>query len=617
MKSIGSFLSEITDVDNKLLRTFITLFRKPTAVVNAYLAGEQTYTKPLRYAIFTATLHIVVKIAYNYLFVEADNPPDWLVPERLRVLRENFSSFYDSFFPLMVFVTILPMAILLVKLLFFRLTWREVTVIMLYFFAQFWILMLITFLFPGGQLLIFITELVIVMIVFLCFHKTFRSKFWPSLTKWVAMTIVLIFWFNEVAVHVYIYSYVNIISKSSPTPLILPDAEPIKLTEIRAPETETFVYAATRHDPEKTLILTETHPESITLTCLTKDQEKLWSHSFPSKHSYRVTRVRIAPDNLGWLIHQEAQNRSDTSRIHKITIVSQKGSVMLSYQRPGNFILNSATIVNDKTLVYAGGIISGGEVVPYIYAVDFVQAGDSLSVSRERKFTLSGQRQRFYEIYNLKSTSDQISMLVSKYEISGSGIQAPNASEVNQISIMRISLDSLFHTNWETLLFRKTTSYSPPVEGFKMRPDTLRDRIITSYALSNDSVSSIIFTYLDTDGHELWKKSFFEDDYNHVSDFLHTDEGIYFSGSTVCGTPKHPLFRFYRLGVLGYISRDGKTLKRLRYGQFYNDVYHNFWNLLSADSTVTVLDAYAKESLFGDTNGRFVLEFSKADLKEK
>jgi hypothetical protein len=49
MKAAREFFSEITDIDSRLVRTVIGLFRNPQHVVEASLEGEHSYTKPLRY----------------------------------------------------------------------------------------------------------------------------------------------------------------------------------------------------------------------------------------------------------------------------------------------------------------------------------------------------------------------------------------------------------------------------------------------------------------------------------------------------------------------------------------------------------------------------------------
>ena len=253
MKTVREFVTEITDIDNRLLKTFIGLFRNPQHVVEASLAGEHTYTKPLRYLLFTSTMFIIWRFLYEHyvqgLFIEQyPEIDDWYLPGRIAKASEQFINLQDTFFPFQILFFIVPLAIILLKLFFFRKSWREVRYTTLYSFGQFWIVLMV--LVP--VMVVFDTQILPILIVFALIGFFFRTllskKVWIGLTKWTALGYLLTIWFYQVSLPATQWGLVQI---------VLPDHEgsdPAKpVEEIRFPGPEAYIEPIKR-DPDNNVL---------------------------------------------------------------------------------------------------------------------------------------------------------------------------------------------------------------------------------------------------------------------------------------------------------------------------------------------------------------------------
>ena len=182
---------------------------------------------------------------------------------------------------------------------------------------------------------------------------------------------------------------------------------------------------------------------------------------------------------------------------------------------------------------------------------------------------------------------------------------------------MRLTLDTALHTRWENVIFQKTTHYSPRIQEFRTKLDTLTHRITSTYPLPNDSLITSQLFHLDLEGKLIWKKDIHENDYTRTFDFASDATGVYYCGATGNGILRHPVVRHYRLAVLGHISPDGKTESHLRYGEFSNGEWYTFNKVIPGDSIITVYGFHETEGILNKAFIQQKLIFRKRELKQK
>jgi hypothetical protein len=586
------------------------LFRSPRLVVQARLAGETTYVKPLRYAIFTTTVSTLVALAFAYFIIPDEPAREWLLPARLAELNERYNNFYNNFFPFIILLTIVPLSIVLMKLLFFRKSWREISIIMLYAFGQFWILMLLT-IWVMSETLEIILQLSLFILVFIFFRKLFSGNFWLSLLKWIGMTCLMLFWFHQICINLVVYTYVQLGNKPNILGIVKPDASHPASENRTIPELDWYDYS--RNDPEHTLLSIADRDTSRYVACVTLQQDTLWSRTFASINRPRYFRVKLPSGKLGWVITLENVIAGGPA----LQLLTETGELLFTRTYAQGIILNCGTI-RANTLIVGGGKKSGDVIVPFIEAINFILTDGKFSFHSERSYSLANPRQRFLELFPVETgPGDEIELIASKYEISVAGIVQMNAAEISNLSIMRMRLDTALHTQWETVIFQKITHYSPTINEFRTKLDTLTQRITTTYPLPTDSLVVSKLSQLDLHGTVLWQEDIIESDYTRIFDFATDSSGVYYCGTAVQGFPRHPLVRFYGLAILGHISADGKTERHLRYGKFSHGERYSFTQVIPGDSTLTVFDFHETQNMLGLDRTRAKLTFSKRELIKK
>jgi Protein of unknown function (DUF3667) len=618
LKPVKDFFSELVDFDSRLLRTLVNLFRQPSAVVESRMSGEEKYTGPLRYILFTSSAFIVARFlfhwltGYNYFFGEVTELADWRIPKRIASVTSNSLNFFDSSFPFVVLILVVPMAILISRALFYKKSWRETAIMVLYSFAQFWIVLILLLPLATLDIPYILTPLLAFFIVYVCFRKVIGGHPVITLGKWVTMSIVLIFWFYEVCFQLTLFTIAWFIPGSdSQYGAVKSDATVLtNVVQVEVDHEAWLEYV--KNDPlDRIIVPTEFDADrnGMMMTCIDPEGTQQWKQFFPEVARIRkLYAVTADSSSMGILILADGK---ETPAVSLAVVVAQSGEILYTKRYDTEMLLNGGVIVN-RTLLLAGGRTFNGEIIPAIDAISFEMGNRIFTAIDERTYLLPKVRQRFDELYDLHSTRDKINLLASKYEVSTSGRARAEFIELNEISIVKLNLtlprsltaerdsDSLISVDWETQIFRKTLKYSPMKgENFLLRADTLNNRIIACYTLANDSVTPTLMYSLDTKGNLIWKKEIVEDDFTGLLDIHPDATGVYFCGSTFSELIKHPIVGNYGLSLLGHISFDGEVMRRTLFGDFSNNSMHAFYKLVPGDS-IRVLSFHMRDNLYGN-----------------
>lgn len=606
MKPVVEFFSEITDIDNRILRTIITLFRNPAKVIEAYFTGQPTYIRPLRYALSTSSLFIIAQYLYE-LFFASEGYGKWWLPTRIDESDTQFRNLFEILFPFQILILVIPIAIVVLKLLFLKKSWREIAVIMLYAIAQFWLLMVL--LVP----IIISTDaddgmiaLACFTAVFVCFRNVMYGHILLRTAKWVAMTIILIIWFYHVSLNVTQYILTGFLKDYSPAVVTSPEIDPLKVVDLNAHD-----MAAILGDPNNRALKFEIEEKGIAVGLLNPDGSVQGETFLPGVDFVRkVLCVPLQPHQYGVLILADSAG----SKSARAFLISSKGRILFQKYYRELIILNGGGLVRGTTLFLAGGRFHEKIMVPFIDVVTLQQDGDKLAEVNERNLLLLNPRQRFDDIYLVDSVKSGLTLIASKYESTKAGTSSSNTNEIVEFSVSKINLDSAIVTEWENVIFRKTSMYSPMKDkAFHMILDTTHHRILATYALANDTTLAAQLFNLNGSGKQIWKQTISEDNLTFLN-YLYSDKsGIYFGGSTQSGI-SNPITFAYRQALLGHISADGKKVSTMRYGKTRQGNDRLFTKLVVSDS-ITVYSVNSRLGYLGPQTDCELLTF-KNDFAE-
>lgn len=553
MKAAREFISETTDIDSRLLRTIIGLFRNPHGVAKATIEGQPTYTKPLRYLLFTSTLFVVWRFIYEHtiqnLFVERYPENDGYLPERIAKATDQFINLEDNFFPFQILLFVVPLATVCIKLLFLSKSWREARYVALYSFGQFWMVLLV--LVP--VMAAFDTQLFPILIAFGLVGFSFRTllakKTWIGLAKWVTLGYVLTLWFYQVSLPVTHWALVQI---------VLPERFPNKgapvdpVEKITMPSSISWMEPIVSDPDDRILAVTE-KPEGLLVQCYQPDTILLWQTPLPGLTGTREALSVLLPSSERGILLL-----ADASKKQHAVLISAKGKILFTKIYEEESVLNGGDLINE-TLVLAGGKSNGAGISPFIDVIRLTVTPESTSfkLRDEQTFFLPDVGYRFDDAHALANSTAGLDLVVSKYEITK--VSETSAPEVNRFSIVRLKVDSTLHVIWETVLFQRTSKYWPLRDAsFQMRYDPAMGRIVAFYSLADDRILTARLFSMDTLGRLSLQKKIQANEVTALSDIYSVPEGIYFCGQTHVGI-RSPLLGLGSQGLIGFVSNDGKV----------------------------------------------------------
>jgi hypothetical protein len=585
MKAAREFFSEITDIDSRLVRTVIGLFRNPLHVVEASLEGQHTYTKPLRYLLFISTIFIVWRFLYEHyvqgLFIEQyPDADDWYLPERIAKAYSQFINLEDTFFPFQILLFVVPIAIIPLKLFFLRKSWREAYSVALYLFGQFWIILMM--LIPW--MVSFDTQILPILIAFgltgFFFRELLSKKLWLGLTKLMALGYVLTLWFYYVCLPATQWGLVQIVL----TDRRHEATEPTKpREEITLPVTEAVEFIT--RDPYNRFLNLLEKQDGLLVQCYQLDTTLLWQTLLPGVIATRkAVSVRLPSSELGILIIAYGQLPNMPHAI----LISAKGKILFTKIYQEEMVLNSGELVNE-TLVLTGGKSNGEGIAPYIdvFQLKFEPGKGEFELVAEHTHFLPEVGNRFDDLYAVSNSLGGLDLILSKYETTKARIANLGAMEINRVSIMRVKIDSTLKMLWETEIFKRNSKYTPVKDAtFQMRYHPSYQGIVAFYSLADDRNSSAYLFSMDTLGKIKLQKKIEANELTHLTDVYPSQDGIYFCGWTHLGI-QSPLLGFGSQGLVGFVSNDG-DVSRIAVGKDRQGQYL-FFTKMVADSSLMVV----------------------------
>lgn len=604
LKSTLRSLSEITDIDNRIFRTVIDLFRKPNAVVEAYLIGQKIYVRPLRYALSTSSLFIVAQYLYD-LFITNIEIGKWWLPIRLDQADERFGNLFEATFPFQILITAIPLAIVIFRILFYKRSWKEATVVMLYAMAQFWLLM--TLCIPvliSMEAMDGLIALGCFVVVFISFRNVMYGHVLVRMGKWLLMISLLIIWFYEVSLSITEYVLTAALKGYSPAVLTSPVAEPLKTIDLQAAD-----IVVIQRDPYNRVMKLNTDEKGI--KAMWTDNKSEREVFFPGiDHIRKAMYVTFKPQVHGFLVLTDSARSGNSQGF----LVSAEGKIIFHKIYREQMVLNGGGLLNGNTLFLGGGRIHDDVFVPFIDVITLSGVEGELIAVSERNLLLLNPRQRFEDIYPV-DTAKNLTLVASKYEstlaLGGSAYQ----NEITSFSVLKIRLDSAIVIEWENEIFRKNSMYSPMRdEAFRMILDTANQRILVTYALSDDSILATYLFNINSSGNVVWEKKISENNITFITSLFSDASGIYISGSTASGIG-NPITFSNRQGLFGHVSADGKKIRMSRYGRTRHGWQTMFSKIVPGDSITVYSDEFSLRYLGPEQ--KYNMLIFKNDFAEK
>ncbi len=604
-KSVLKFLSEITDIDNRILQTVITLFRSPTKVVEAHLNGQALYIRPLRYALSTSSLFIVAQYLYE-LFTDPEIGKWWL-PVRIDQADTQFRSLFEILFPFLILITVIPIAILVLKVLFHKKSLREITVIMLYAIAQLWLLL--TLFVP--ILIVSAADGLIVLgcliIVFVFFRNVWYGHIILKIGKWLVMTVLLIIWFYEVSLSITEIVLTGFLKDYTPPVITSPVAKPLKVINLKAAK-----LVMIQGDPINRTLKVEVGEKGVRASFINPNGSLNGETFLPGVDNIRkAICVTLESNVYGFLILTDSVGSAKS----KAFLTSLEGKILYTKVYPEKMVLNGGGVLRGTILFMAGGRLHNNVMVPFIDVITLHFANDKLVRVNERNFLLPNPRQRFDDIYPVDSVATGLTLIASKYESSQAKASSSLIGEITNFSVLKINLDSAIVPVWENEIFHKTSMYSPRRdEAFHMIIDTTNSRILATYSLSNDSIMATQVFHLNGNGKLIWQQSISVNNLTFVR-YLYSDKsGIYFCGSIESGI-NNPISTWGAQGLLGFISADGEKVSTIRFGKMRHGHQKIFDKLIVGDS-IAVYCGNHRSGYLGEQTNWELLKFKNNFAEE-
>ncbi|MBC2845521.1 DUF3667 domain-containing protein [Winogradskyella flava] len=208
---------QFISIDNKFLRTFIDLFKKPEKVIDGYVNGmRKGYIDALQYFAISLTFAAVQVFLMTTFFKEAlEIDSEFLTKlsqapgnENNPFINQDFES--TSNYQGLIYIFTLPLSAFSTWFAYYivsdrRYNFTEHFVLNIYFSAQTIIVIAIisiVFLFFGINYLLASMILTLPMFIYLWFvlHRVFRDVFWDSFAKFILTMVIYTIIFGAIAI---------------------------------------------------------------------------------------------------------------------------------------------------------------------------------------------------------------------------------------------------------------------------------------------------------------------------------------------------------------------------------------------------------------------------------
>ncbi len=568
--------SALTDIDSRLLRTILILFRKPTVVL---YDRSGMYTTPVRYILTMTGL-----VFFVYLFIDSFLTTDdmsithWRTPLREQLYHEKLANIASKFATFIFSITLVPGIWFASKLLFFKkgsiLFFYRVT---LYFIAQ-------------ATLVGFFLSLPSVWL-----DTDFSTPFMllmMAYTTWFFLTLSLNPWYYALP-KILLLLPVAFFSYSSLSPMVTTLVSGIMIHPERTydvPVTSNDLFTnrtlldnsyagffTATVDEDRTFFIDE---YKLTIGMLAQSGKTHWSKSVDNDFEQHVKFEKLIPIPEHQLLVVVGDSLNHTSTDF-LLVFNYAGDLLLRYDFKEDLMTEAFQLISTDS----SGI---SLLVPY-----------PTSATNEYTF-----REAYIFLPNMfLAVSPSFTTPLPIFQIYSLGLNGSVASVVKKdrqfVEFGIARYDSANTLMWFQQTYDKNSPYDPPVPQAVV-VDTGRQEIVVQYSIANDTTDYAWLQCLDLQtGNLKWKNSLrIPGDFTEYKNMVLDGTTIYLAGEThrdVVG-----LFSAnYHAATVVYADRNTGKLKG--YKHFGNDSFGGhtrFSSMLQTPDELIFLGTENKASWF-------------------
>ncbi|MEQ8243359.1 hypothetical protein [Fulvivirga sp.] len=336
-------LSELTDVDNKLLRTAFHLFIKPRQVLEDKTGH---YSSSLRYALTLIGGLLFLIILADSIFYEEGYANYWRVPLRLQEHLELRSDIEDDFSSVILMVGVIPAFWLLNKLLFYEK--RSLSYffnLSLYLLTQITIISVIFYfmslLFESELSLLFVAVNTIYFFYFTVSIKI--DRWYLSIAKFVISSVVGLVSFNFISP--YVHNFLTILFN-------YPDKEySIELTDksifisVKEQYTDFKAYADIISAGSKSFYFIDNYQYGVGLFDFETNES--WHQEIIKNDEYqKVISLLVSQENDILVVTGESENQLEGNKF--IKLYSKTGEELIDFNLDNDVLLLDIQLIESR-----------------------------------------------------------------------------------------------------------------------------------------------------------------------------------------------------------------------------------------------------------------------------
>lgn len=592
-------LSELTDVDSKLLRTAFHLFIKPRQVLEDKTGH---YSSSLRYALTLIGGLLFLIILADSIFYEEGYANYWRVPLRLQEHLELRSDIEDDFSSVILMVGVIPAFWLLNKLLFYKK--RSLSYffnLSLYLLTQITIIS-VTFYFMS---LLFESELSLFFVAvntiyFFYFTVSIKIDRWYlSIAKFVISSVVGLVSFNFISP--YVHNFLTILFN-------YPDKEySIELTDksifisVKEQYTDFKAYADIISAGNKSFYFIDNYQYGVGFFDFETNES--WHQEIIKNDEYqKVISLLASQENDILVVTGESENQLEGNKF--IKLYSKTGEELIDFNLDNDVLLLDIQLIESRKGLFDLLIPSqkNGQNSYEYKKMHFSKNNNQWGYIKENYLNLSLPLSSITTIDN----HIKVGAVVAKPDI-----------HYAYFGIARY--DSAWNLMWNTNIYDKSSPYDPIVP-LQYVISEKNNEILTQHSLSNDTAVFCIIKSLSLDdGAIKWiKRINIPADFTEFHTLDYDNDFIYLAGESHKEITKWPWKPNFHAGFVAKLDRySGELISYKHFGNNSMDGHTRFSTFTQTDSSLQLIGVEEMNSIVdfeSSERKHFIWEIRKEDI---
>ncbi|MTI39492.1 hypothetical protein [Fulvivirga lutimaris] len=592
-------LSELTDVDSKLLRTAFHLFIKPRQVLED---KKGHYSSALRYALTLIGAFLFLIFLADSIFYEDGFVNYWRVPLRLQEHIKLKSDIEEDFSGIILMIGTIPAFWILSKLFFFKK--RSLSYFLnlsLYLLTQLTIISVLFYFistaYVGDTSLPFA---IINITYFFYFVINIKMESWYlTIIKFAISAVLAIISFN--AIWPFSHNLITILFKYPEKEYSIELADKSLFINKAEKATDFTGYADILSAGDNAFYFIDYYRYGVGFFDF--NTNKNWHHPIIRDGEYqRVISLLTSSENNILVVTGESDSYKEDFKFLKL--YSRSGKELFHFNFDDDILIFDIQLIASDTGSFELLIPNQGNGLnQYEYQkMSFVNINNKWS-------------HHFEDYLNLNLRLSSISNLNDQNKI-GAVVSKP---DIHYANFGMARYDSTWNLLWHTNIYDKSNPYDPivPIQYIISEES---NEIITQHSLANDTLVFCIITSLNLEnGTLLWRKEInIPADFTEFHTLGHDDNYIYLAGESHKEISKWPWKPRFHAGFIAKLDRSsGELISYKHFGNKSMDGHTRFSTFTQTDSSLQLIGVEEENtpfSLESANRKHFIWEIKKGDI---